>query len=388
MGTTTRHAEVIGAGIGGLTAATALARRGWSVRLHEREDGVRATGSGIYLWDNGLAVLEEFGVIDQALHGAHYGPAFELRDKHNNTVGRAPVNGDTGMRVVTIERERLIDSLVAATTAAGVEIVTKSSVVGVDPAGSVEFENCSRAEADLVVVANGVRSRLRDQLGLIRRRRALGQSCARLLVRREPGMVPDSWKDDYVEFFSGRRYLLYTPCSADLLYFALVAPSSDREAIGDPLPTATWIRSFPHLEALITAAGQEPIARWDDFERVELQRWSEGKIAVLGDAAHAQPPYLGQGGGCAMAAATGLAASVAEPGNLAQQLADWETLNRPLIEHTQRFAHAVGRMNDIPDVARTVLQRALGRSQKFGMSRLRAAKSTPRGLSPRRGASY
>ena len=55
---TTQSAEVIGAGLAGLTAATALAQRGWNVRLHERERETRAIGAGIYVWGNGLATLE------------------------------------------------------------------------------------------------------------------------------------------------------------------------------------------------------------------------------------------------------------------------------------------------------------------------------------------
>src|SRR5688572_4223264 len=120
------RAEVVGGGIGGLTAAAALARRGWQVRLHERDSQIRALGSGIYLWSNGLAVLDYLGVLDDAVGGAHYGGAFETRDHHNAVVSRIPVNGDSPVRVVTIVRERLINALVAAARSAGVEIVTDS----------------------------------------------------------------------------------------------------------------------------------------------------------------------------------------------------------------------------------------------------------------------
>jgi 2-polyprenyl-6-methoxyphenol hydroxylase-like FAD-dependent oxidoreductase len=380
MGTESRHAEVIGAGIAGLTAATALARCGWSVRIHERDDEIRAVGSGIYLWTNGLAVLDEFSVLDFALDGAHYGGAFETRDRNGRVIGRHPVNVPGGVRVVTILRERLIDSLLSATVSAGVGVVTKSSATRVDPDGVVEFGDGSRAEADLVVIANGVNSRLRDQLGLLRRRRRLGQSCARVLIPREPDLVPTEWENDYVEVYSGKRFVLYTPSSADLLYLALVCPSADGAAIADPLPSTTWIDSFPHLEKLLTSAGKTSISRWDDFERVELHSWSEGKVAVLGDAAHAQPPYLGQGGGCAMAAATGLAQALRAPGELPAQLLAWERRERPLIEHTQRFAYWLGRMNDVPDFARAPLLRTLGRSAAFGRSRLRTATSIPHGV--------
>lgn len=383
MGTKQQRADVIGAGIGGLSAAAALARRGWSVRVHERDDEIRAFGSGIYLWTNGLAVLDELGVLDRALDGAHYGGAFETRDRNNAVIGRHPVNSAGQVRVVTILRERLIQSLLAAAVSAGVDVVTKSSASRVDPNGTIDFEDGSRAEADLVVVANGVTSRLNEQLGLVRRRRRLGQSCARVLIPREAGLVPRDWEDDYVEFYSAKRFVLYTPSSAEQLYIALVCPSTDGSAVGDPLPVETWVRAFPHLEGVLTAVGRTAIVRWDDFERIDLHSWSKGKVAVLGDAAHAQPPYLGQGGGCAMAAATGLAESLRQPGDLPSRLLDWERRERPLIAHTQRFAYWLGQMNNVPDLPRTKILKALGRSATVGRARLRAATSIPRGVASR-----
>ena len=64
---TKRHAEIIGAGFAGLTAACAFAQRGWSVRVHERADRLRTTGAGIYIYENGLRVLEAVGAYEAAV---------------------------------------------------------------------------------------------------------------------------------------------------------------------------------------------------------------------------------------------------------------------------------------------------------------------------------
>ncbi|OYO06115.1 FAD-dependent monooxygenase [Enemella evansiae] len=373
-----KHAEVVGAGIGGLTAAAALARRGWSVRLHESTPQIRAVGAGIYLWSNGLAVLEHLGVLDQAIDGAHYGSVIQSRDDQDRLLSAVPINGPGQAQVLTILRERLLMSLLHAATAAGVEVLTGSTAVRATPDGRIEFSDGSSATADLVVAADGVGSRLRDGLGLLRTRRGIGQRCARLLIPRQDDLIPNG-PDDYIEYLSGRRFLLYTPSSATDLYVALVAPTNDTRAMGAYLPQEEWIRSFPHLEDFIRKL--ERVPRWDDFEYISLSSWSRGRVAVLGDAAHAQPPYLGQGGGCAMMSAIGLADAVSSgQGSREAQLRTWEARERPLITHTQRFSVGVALLNDVPDLARRPLLSALGRSTGFGRSRLRAARATPTSL--------
>ena len=65
MSSPTRHAEIAGGGLAGLTTATALAQRGWSVRLHERGRELREIGAGIFMWENALRVLEELAPADR-----------------------------------------------------------------------------------------------------------------------------------------------------------------------------------------------------------------------------------------------------------------------------------------------------------------------------------
>jgi 2-polyprenyl-6-methoxyphenol hydroxylase-like FAD-dependent oxidoreductase len=379
MNGTPRHVEIAGGGLGGLTAAAALAQRGWTVRLHEANASIRAAGAGIYLWDNGLAVLRELGVDEMVTAGAHYGQSIQTRDSQGELLGEVPTNSDGSVRVLTVLREKLISGLLHAAVTSGVEIVTRSVAVGAEPDGVLRLADGSTAKADLVIAADGIGSQVRASLGLLRRRQALGQRCARLLLPRVAGDVPHDIENDYIEYMSGQRFLLYTPSSAEDLYIALVCSTSDLKAMGGYLPQDEWVRSFPGLEPLIRRLG--PIPRWDDFEWVELSTWSKGRVAVIGDAAHAQPPYLGQGGGCAMMSALGLAHAVSGTGpSIEQSLQVWEATERPLVEHTQRFSVRVGELNDVPDEAREAIIRATGRLPRVGRARARAATTVPTGV--------
>lgn len=376
----TRTAEVVGAGIGGLTAATALAQRGWKVRLHERDNEIRAIGAGIYVWGNGLATLDALGLYDAAVVGAHVGPSLESRDHHGRTVEYIPINGPGEPRVKTIMRDRLIATLVDGAVRAGVEILTGSEIVAVDPSGTVTDAAGTTTRADVVVAADGVNSKLRDSLGLVEERVRMRQGAIRLTVPRSADFVAPEDDSRYLEYFSGRRRVLYTPSSADTLYVALVADTDDVAATRVPVDVDTWARSFPRLETLIRSLADLP-ARWDTFEFIKLKSWSVGSVAVLGDAAHAQPPYLGQGGGCAMMNALGLADSLAlTSGSVPDALRAWESCERPTIEHTQRWSYGLRLLNNIPDAARSPFLSATGRIHRLGRSRLRAALRTPTGF--------
>src|SRR6476660_8771265 len=121
-----RHAEIVGAGFAGLTAACALAQRGWSVRVHERSDRLRTTGAGIYIYENGLRVLEAVGAYDAAVKGAPFAHTREVRDDQNRVIS---VHRWSGSRVYSIVRQTVINALAEQARNLGVEIVTGSAAV-------------------------------------------------------------------------------------------------------------------------------------------------------------------------------------------------------------------------------------------------------------------
>ena len=94
-----------------------------------------------------------------------------------------------------------------------------------------------------------------------------------------------------------------------------------------PVDKAAWKRWFPHLDALIDRIGDE--GRYDRFEYIRLRRWSAGQVAVIGDAAHALPPNIGQGGGCAMMNALSLAVYLDRAARRAAALETWERRSGP-----------------------------------------------------------
>ena len=123
-----RSAEIVGAGFAGLAAACALAQRGWQVRVHERSDQLRAAGAGIYIYENGLRVLEALGAYEEAIATAPIAHTREIRDEDNRLLSTH--RWDRSKRVYSIVRLQVINALAAAARRAGAEIVTKSEGIG------------------------------------------------------------------------------------------------------------------------------------------------------------------------------------------------------------------------------------------------------------------
>src|SRR3954464_12210836 len=146
-----RHAEIGGAGFAGLTAACALAQRGWSVRVHERADRLRTTGAGIYIYENGLRVLEAVGAYAAATHGAPFAHTREVRDDRNRVIS---VHRWQGSRVFSIVRQTVINALAAAATRSGPKFVPSSVATGASPDGELVLADGRRLDADLIVAAD------------------------------------------------------------------------------------------------------------------------------------------------------------------------------------------------------------------------------------------
>src|SRR5690606_17838760 len=105
--------------------------------------------------------------------------------------------------------------------------------------------------------------------------------------------------------------ILYVPCNQNELYLCMMAPRADTEASALPVNKDIWIKGFPELAPVIRRIS-DTAGRYDVYQSIKLDKWSARKVAILGDAAHAMPPTLGQGAGCAMMNAVGLAVALSE----------------------------------------------------------------------------
>lgn len=327
-----RNAEVVGAGFAGLVAAASLAKNGWRVRLHERGPELRAFGAGIFIWENSLRILRALGVYDMAMDNAHEAPSYHVHDAKNVVTGSDVFGAERGTRMITMTRQKLYEALLKAAVSSDVELVKNSNIVSATPDGTITTASGKTTTADLVVGADGVHSNVRDSVGLLKSREKAGFGAIRLLVPRKKG---DS--DNVIAYHSaGPRRTLYVPCDPQILYLCFTTREDDHDGQTLPFNTEAWTSDFPQLSEVFSRIGSG--GRWDLFETIMLKSWSNGKVAIIGDAAHGMTPALGQGAGCAMMNALSLAVAVSDGRPIEEALQTWEAKERPLTEHTQLTA--------------------------------------------------
>jgi 2-polyprenyl-6-methoxyphenol hydroxylase-like FAD-dependent oxidoreductase len=329
------HIEIAGAGLGGLTAAAALATRGWSVRVHEKGRELREIGAGIYLWENALRSLEAVGAYEEVAATGEHIRSPELRDHRHRLLQREWLRDG---RLITIPRRSLHAALVRAARDAGVDIVTSSPVAGASPDGSLELMDGTTVSADLVIGADGVHSRVRETLGLTLKIVNLRDGCGRHLIPR----TADDPVHIAMEEWSGGRRIGVVPSSREWTYIFLCGPESDIGATQQqPFNRETWISSFPQFRSQLERIPDMPEGRWAAFYDVTATGWYRGRAAIIGDAAHAMSPNLGQAACMAMVNGVALSQALARY-DVDQALAVWEQTEKPVTDRVQRYSRLYG----------------------------------------------
>jgi 2-polyprenyl-6-methoxyphenol hydroxylase-like FAD-dependent oxidoreductase len=368
---TMHGAEVViaGGGIGGTVTALLLARTGAQVTLLERGQADTTLGAGLLLHPNGLAVLAGLGLGPAVAAAGHVVPGSAVRDRRGRVLLGLPVPdfGPGLGHLVAIRRSALHHILQEAlsvepgiTARFGAEVVD----AGVD--GSVEWRSggvASYHSTDLVVGADGVHSVVRAAGDFGPTFAPTGERYLRVLVPRQPdaelegeywtslGIVGGSPVDQYTQY-------VYAAATAAPVARAL--EDGDLHGLA-----ALWGAALPLAGRLLSAVDRFEDVIVSNVVRIECRRWHDGRLVLLGDAAHAMAPTLGQGANSAMVDAAVLAIELSAGGPLLGALERYELRRRPPVLRVQRRADGAARMaaiqSGLPRAATHLAMRSVNR---------------------------
>jgi 2-polyprenyl-6-methoxyphenol hydroxylase-like FAD-dependent oxidoreductase len=329
-----RTAEIAGAGLAGLSIATRLAQLGWKVRVHERNPELRMFGAGIWLWENGLRALELIGAFEQATANARRISEWRICEPDGEVLFSRPTTPTD--RLLLPPRADLYAALIGQAQYYGVAIETSSRVTSADPSGRLTLEGGRELQADLVIAADGAYSLLREALQCSRWMDYGTEIGIRMLIDHVPG-----WPTDVIsEYWNGSSRLLYNPCTNGQDYVFLGGTLNNPRASRYPVDRQYWAEAFPAFESTVRNFKED--GRWDRIVAVRCRRWANGRAVVIGDAAHAMPPNLGQAGNMAFTNSMSLALAVDKSRDIPAALAAWEKRERYLTNHVQNWSYLYG----------------------------------------------
>ena len=301
---------IVGAGIGGLTAAATLRRVGHEVRIYEQARAFMRVGAGIQQGPNAVKVLRGLG-LEPRLRQLAFRPDAALNRQW-----------DTGE--ITWER-RLGDEVeekydapylymhrgdlhAAIATLVPEQIIQRSrKLAGLDPAVdgvTLRFTDGSRATTDLVIGADGVHSVVREVLLGAEKPRFTGRVAYRTTY--PASLLKGAAIDDCAKWWGPDRHIViyYVNPRRDEIYFVTSTPEPDFDveswsAKGDLAVLRAAYRDFhPKVRAVLDACPD--VHKWALFEREPLPCWSADRVTLLGDACHPMTPYMAQGAATAI----------------------------------------------------------------------------------------
>lgn len=352
---------VVGGGIGGLAAAAFLRRAGVMATVYEQAPALKEIGAGILVSPNAVRLLRQLGVMDRFLRDAvPVELAWEFRRWENGRVLSVErLDGVCerlyGERTYTVHRADLLDTVKGAVPEEWVRLGAHCTAVEEQPDGVLlHFADGSKAEADVVIGADGVHSVVRATVAEPSTPEYSGLSAFRTLVpaERAPAFA---LRRAHTLWLGPDRHLVHYPVNGGrAVNVVAFAPAGDftEESWSTTASMEEFLAEFtgwdPRVTDLIRSGGTP--GKWALLDRAPLRRWSTPRTTLLGDAAHPMFPFFGQGAAQAMEDGAVLAAALADGADdIAGALQRYEEARIERTTRLQTVSHGRAHVNHLPD---------------------------------------
>lgn len=345
---------IVGGGIGGLAAANAMVRRGIEVTVFEQAADLGEVGAGVMITPNGVRWLCRLGFgPDLERLGGRIGEGSSYLRMDGSAVGAIRTSDTAGeYGLYGMHRADLLWMLAGGLPEGVVRTGHRCEGFGQDAGGArLSFDNGEEFGADVVVAADGIHSRLQREVVEASEAVFSGMVAYRGLVAadRLPALRHDVHR---VWMGEGKHFMAFPVRGGSLLNFVGFLPSDYAAAEswsgrGDAKALAAAFAGWDSQVEELLAQVENPFW-WGLFDREPLARWTNGRLTLLGDAAHPMLPHLGQGANQSIEDGAALASTLAASRRCDVQaaLATYESLRRPRAAKVQLGSRANGRRYD------------------------------------------
>lgn len=336
---------ILGAGIGGLTTSLALYKSGLASLVFERTGEIQATGAGIMMQPNAMKVFQWLGIDDAIRSEGMEMNALEITNSLLQPFRRIKSLGD-GNKVVAIHRARLQAILLSALPT-GVVQLGKEYVdhTVAHPTVNLYFSDGTSQECHVLLAADGIHSKVRQKLFPQSRTRYAGQTCWRGVASME---LPVEYRYQAKEAWGKRLRFGFAAIAPGEVYWYAVSKAS-QGGKDDPQYLKRYLAdSFntfhPLIPDIIAQTPINKIIRSDISDLRRLDSWHQGPVCLLGDAAHATTPNLGQGGCLAVEDAYYLSRSLAATSELHSAFFTFEQQRRHKVDSIVNLSWQLGQL--------------------------------------------
>jgi 2-polyprenyl-6-methoxyphenol hydroxylase-like FAD-dependent oxidoreductase len=349
-----RRALIVGSGVAGVTSAYALGQLGMRVSVFEKAPDVRKlyVGSGIHLWNNTMRALKMLGLDERVMAASGPGAVVEHMKFLTPKGGLlADVKcGDMGRRMggqcVGINRAELLPTLAEALEPGVIETQRELAGFAQDADGvTATFADGSEEHGDLLVGADGVHSIIRKAItGVDEPPRYAGYTIWQgIITQASAELAPIG--DFPIIYGPGLRFAYYRVSDTRLYWFAVANAEeggSDPEGRRKELLLQRFAGWMHPVEAIIEGSEEAAIHRRDLYDRDPLDRWGDGRVTLIGDAAHAMTFDIGQGAGQGIEDAVVLKRCLSENRDVPAALRSYEEQRKKRAAHMQKLSRRVG----------------------------------------------
>jgi salicylate hydroxylase/6-hydroxynicotinate 3-monooxygenase len=340
---------IIGAGIGGLTAAALLQRRGHDVHVYEQARQFARVGAGIQQSSNAIKVLRALG-LEQRLRDIAFQPkSWDNREwdtgerKHELPLGAA-FEERYGAPYLLLHRGDLHTAIASTLDPARLHLDKALKSLEDDGNGvTLRFADGSTTRADAVVAADGVHSLVREWMLGAEAPRFTGRVAYRTTF--PASLLKGAKVDDCTKWWGPDRHIViyYITPSRDELYFVTSLPEPEWRneswsAKGDmDQLRAAFVGFHPQVQTVLQACPEA--YKWALYERDPLPTWSKGRVALLGDACHPMVPYMAQGAANAIEDAAVLTRCLDEDTSFEEAFRRFEATRKERTSRVQLTSH-------------------------------------------------